>query len=276
MPSTSLTAESTLGKLIAKNKTAIASILPKHITPERIARVALMEARDNAKLMQCDPLSFIGAVMESARLGLEPGGALGEAYMIPYGRECQFQIGYQGLMTLARRSKEVTTFDAQVVYEDDEFSFQYGTNAFLYHTPGLRNRGEPIAVYAVAGLVGNVYQFVVMTIEEVEEHRKMSKTRGGPWKDHWEAMAKKTAIKALCKFLPRSTEIVQALAHEGLADRGVSQGLDDRLKTDWQTVDAVQSQTRVQAMAGLLEGQVGGGEDQTLPGSLPDETKGEQ
>src|SRR5436190_12140398 len=90
--------------LLQEMKPAIAAVLPKHLTPERMAMIAFTAMRRTPKLMLCTKESIIGAIMTAAMLGLEPSGPLGHGALIPYGTECQFQPMYQGLLDLARRS----------------------------------------------------------------------------------------------------------------------------------------------------------------------------
>ena len=103
----------------------IAKALPQVMTPERFKRIALSAVSNTPKLGNCTPQSFLGAMMNAAQLGLEPNTPLGQAYLIPFENrkkgitECQFQIGYKGLIDLAYRSGEVKMIDAQTVYEND-------------------------------------------------------------------------------------------------------------------------------------------------------------
>jgi len=99
----------TIQDLLKRMEPQIRKALPKHLEPERLARIALTEIRKNPKLLECSRESLLGAVMTAAQLGLEPG-VLGHAYLIPYWNnktksyEVQFQIGYKGLLDLVRRS----------------------------------------------------------------------------------------------------------------------------------------------------------------------------
>ena len=119
----------------------IAKALPTVMTPERFTRIALSAVGNTPKLAVCTPQSFLGAMMNAAQLGLEPNTPLGQAYLIPYENrkkgitECQFQIGYKGLLDLAYRSGEVSMVDAQVVYENDKFDYELGLNPILKHKP---------------------------------------------------------------------------------------------------------------------------------------------
>lgn len=203
-------------------KTQIARALPKHVTPERIMRIALTEINKTPKLKECDPIGLFGSIVQSAQLGLELGGALGHAYLVPYGKQAQFIIGYRGMIDLARRSGQMVSLQAHTVHENDEFNFEYGLNEDLRHVPARGERGPMIAVYAVAKLVGGGHQIEVMWKEDVDAVRRSSKAGGsGPWRDHYEEMAKKTAIRRLFKYLPVSVEMQRAVSLDEQAEAGV-------------------------------------------------------
>lgn len=189
--------------------------LPKMITPERFTRMAMTALTANATLRECTPPSFIGACLTAAQLGLEPNTPLGQAYLIPYknyknnGRlECQFQIGYKGLLDLAYRSGIFQTVMAQVVYENDDFTYEYGLEPKLCHKPAARDRGNMTYVYAVYKLNNGGYTFEVMSVEDVRDFaKKKSKSySSGPWQTDFEMMAKKTVLKRLLKYAPLKTE----------------------------------------------------------------------
>lgn len=210
--------------------------LPKHMTPDRMARIALTEFRKTPKLAQCEPKSFLGAVIQCAQLGLEPGNSLGHAYILPFDRrekvngqwqtvatDAQLIIGYRGMIDLARRSGQIMSLQAHAVYEGDDFDFAYGLDERLSHVPtsDMSTRGELIAVYAVAKLVGGGHQIEVMWRSEVEQIQAQSKAgNNGPWKTHFEEMAKKTVIRRLFKYLPVSVEIQRATMLDENAESG--------------------------------------------------------
>jgi recombination protein RecT len=213
-----------VGDYLAKNMKAMESVLPKHMDSGRMARIALNVIRDNPLLLQCNLPSLMGSVMESAKLGLEPG-LLGQAYILPYKNykaskasgqdvyEAQFIIGYKGMIDLVRRSGHVSTISAQAVHENDVFEFEYGLEDKLVHKPVLKDKGAVIAYYALAKMKDGGYNFVVMSKEDVEKHRdKYSKAKQyGPWVDEFDGMAKKTVLRQLVKYLPISVEY---LAHD--------------------------------------------------------------
>lgn len=220
----------TLRGLLEKGKGSLASVLPKHMTADRMVKLATVAASKDAKLLDCDPMSMLRALMDSSQVGLEPFTPLQQAYIIPYfnGKkrqmEAQFQIGYRGLIELARRSEKLISLEAHVVYEHDEFHCELGMNSVLKHTPNWDgDRGKMKLVYAVAKLKDGGCQFDVMGRNSVEEIRKKSKSgESGPWKDYFDEMAKKTVIKRLIKVLPLSIEVMKAVAldnkHEDVSD----------------------------------------------------------
>ncbi|EDW4164247.1 recombination protein RecT, partial [Salmonella enterica subsp. enterica] len=66
-------------------KEQLAAALPRHMTAERMIRIATTEIRKVPALGDCDTMSFVSAIVQCSQLGLEPGGALGHAYLLPFG-----------------------------------------------------------------------------------------------------------------------------------------------------------------------------------------------
>ena len=195
----------------------IAKALPSVITPERFSRIAMTAVTQNPALGECTPGSFIGSMLTAAQLGLEPNTPLGQAYLIPFRNkgvlECQFQLGYRGMIELAHRSGEFKDISAHIVYENDEFEYELGLDPKLRHVPAKENRGSIAWVYAVYHLISGGYGFEVMSRADVEEHRmkysKASQKGFSPWTTAWEEMAKKTVIKRALKYAPLSTDFVR-------------------------------------------------------------------
>lgn len=204
-------------------KNSLRDALPRHLTPERMACIALTELRRNPKLLECDPLSFIGSVVQCAQLGLEPG-LLGHSYFVPYKKECQLLIGYKGMIDLARRSGQVITLQAHVVYENDDFEFEYGLNPKLRHVPSRSNRGQIIYTYACATLKDGGSQFEVMSIEDIIKIKSLARKgefdKQFIWNNHFDEMARKTAVRRLFKYLPVSIELSRAISIDESAEYG--------------------------------------------------------
>jgi recombination protein RecT len=191
-------------------------MLPDHIKPERFLRIILNEFRRNPKLLECSSASLLGALMQCAQTGLEPG-PLQECALIPYKNEVQFQIMYRGYIKLLRNTGEMSTINAEVVYENDIFDFEQGLNARLYHKPTLDKRGAKIAVYAIVKFKDGSYVFRVLTPADVEKVKKASKAKfepGKPWHDWDEEMWRKTGIKKIVKVVPLDTETARKVAQD--------------------------------------------------------------
>jgi len=226
----------TIQQYIKQMQSGIKAALPSVMTPERFTRITLSALSSNPKLAECTPPSFLGAMMTAAQLGLEPNTPLGQAYLIPYKRnfkdggqwrsvlECQFQLGYKGLIDLAYRSGEVSTIMAQVVYENDTFTYSFGLEPTLKHTPAMKDRGEPVYVYAMFKTKDGGYGYEVMSIEDVRNHaQKFSKSYGnGPWQTNFEEMAKKTVLKRVLKYAPLKSEFLRAVVQDEMVKNEIS------------------------------------------------------
>lgn len=215
-------------QLLIAQEGQIAKALPSVMTPERFTRIAMTALSTNPKLQACTGESFLGALMQAAQLGLEPNTPLGQAYLIPYGSQCQFQLGYKGLIELAHRSGEFKSIYAQTVYENDEFSFELGLDADLIHKPVLgSSRGKPIAYYAVYKLVNGGYGFEVMSYDDITSHAKQfsKSVNNGPWKTNFDEMAKKTVLKKVLKYAPIKTEFARGIAQDETVKSAIDQDM---------------------------------------------------
>lgn len=221
--------------LLDKMKPQIAAALPKHLDVGRFIRAALTEFRKTPLLWECEPITFVGSCVMLAQLGLELG-PLGHAYLLPFRNnktgtvDCTLIIGYKGMIDLARRSGQIVSLTAHGVFENDKFEYAYGLNEVLEHKPSLNERGNLIAVYAVARLRDGGFQFEVLSIPDVQKVQTKSKAGNfGPWKDNFEEMAKKTAIRKLFKYLPVSVDLQRAFT---LEDRAEATSVVEALRED--------------------------------------------
>jgi len=217
-----------LQDLLMRHKEQIAMALPRHMTADRMLRVAITAATLNPELLRCDVKTIASCIVQASILGLEPGTVLGEAYLIPYGKVCQLIPGYKGLLKLVRNSGELVMVNAQEVRQNDTFDFEDGLDPYLRHKRapgGPDERGPVIAYWAGALLKGGGKQFVVMTKGEIDAHaRKYSKAyTKGPWKTEFDEMAKKTVLRKLCKYLPASVESLAACALDEQCEADVPQ-----------------------------------------------------
>lgn len=211
---------------------AMAQALPKHMDVDRLTRLAMTTIRTTPELRDADVASLLGAVMQAAQLGLEPG-LLGHCYLLPFNnkkkgiKEVQFIIGYKGMIDLARRSGQIQNIYAHAVYEKDEFEYELGLEPKLIHKPTIEaDRGQLIGAYAVAHFKDGGYQFEFMPKAEIEKRKSRSKSANSsysPWATDYEEMAKKTVIRHMWKYLPISVEIQQQVAY----DEGTARSIKD-------------------------------------------------
>ncbi|MEG2286073.1 MAG: recombinase RecT [Eubacterium sp.] len=202
---------------------AVEKALPRVMTPERFTRITMTALSSNPKLQETTPQSFMGAMMTAAQLGLEPNTPLGQAYLIPFKNkgklECQFQLGYKGLIDLAYRSGQVTSIQAHAVYEKDYFDFEYGLEPKLKHIPTKdAEKGDPIWFYAVFNTKDGGYGFEIMSIEDIRAHAtKYSQSFSSaysPWSKNFEEMAKKTVLKKVLKYAPLKTDFIREISQD--------------------------------------------------------------
>lgn len=216
----------------------IAKALPASVmTADRFARVVLTLCMRNPSLYDCRPATLLGAVMQSAQLGLSPDPVLGEAWFVPFKGEVQFIPGYKGLVKLAWQSGMLSKISARVVREGDRFDYGYGLDEKLVHLP-MSGLDAPLTyVYAIAKISGSEEpMFDVMTREAVDRIKARSPSaRGGrsPWTSDYDEMAKKTVLRRLCKLLPTSTDraapMQKAAALDERAELGLRQHNEDLL-----------------------------------------------
>lgn len=208
-------------------KSAIARALPRHVKVEKIISAALTAVQLNPKLLDCDRTSVLRSIVIASALGLEPGGALGSAYLVPYGKTCTLIPGYRGLIDLARRSGSVKAVEARVVYDCDEFVYEYGTTTKVKHIPRL-DRPESarmIAAYCVVTLSDGMPVIEVMSAKEIEAVRGRSRSaNNGPWVTDHDEMARKTVVRRALKYAPLSTELANAVALDDRAEGETDQG----------------------------------------------------
>ncbi len=199
--------------LIKRNKPELQKALGAALTVEQFETAAMTYLRLQPKLYECNPLSVVGGLRLGAQLGLALG-PLGHFYLAPHAGEAVFILGYRGMVELAYRSGKVRRVSAVVVREGDDFHFRYGTRAVLDHMPsGPPGERSWLAVYAVAELVNGGKPFEVLYPEDVEWRRKRSalgRQNRGPWADDTEAMWRKSAVRALQKWLPQTAQMAQA------------------------------------------------------------------
>lgn len=252
----------TIRDLIDKNRDQIKNALPQHLPVDRMVRVFFTALSINPKLYECTPRSLMGALIQCAQLGLEPG-VLGHAYLVPFKNkklgttEVQFIPGYKGLVDLTRRSGEVSTVMAQTVRKKDTFKFAFGLNPILEHTPSdQQDRGDISHIYAVIRLKDGGALFDVMTKAEVDAHRdRYSKAaQDGPWVTNWDEMAKKTVLRRVCKLAPVSVETQHAVVLSETAEAQLPQNLGDAFELPAEEPYSPEASSKLDQLTAELEG----------------------
>lgn len=227
--------DTSLKGLIRSMEPEIKKALPSVITPERFTRMVFTALSSNPNLQDCTPQSFLGSMMQAAQLGLEPNTPIGQAYLVPYKNhgklECQFQLGYKGLIDLAYRSGEIKDIQAHEVYENDKFEYEFGLEPKLKHIPATSNRGEVIMYYAVFHMVNGGYGFEVMSKDDIIKHaQKASQAYGSsfsPWDNYFDEMSKKTVIKKCLKYAPIKTDFVRAISADETIKSTIAEHMTD-------------------------------------------------
>lgn len=215
-------------RLIEQWMPSIKEMLPQHITPDRMLRLARSMVVNTPKLAMCTPLSLMTALAECSLLGLEPNTPLGYAWIIPFKDEAVLVPGYKGYIELMYRNPLVRGVNAGVVYSADEFDYDEGTDQFIKHKKANGDRGVLKWAYAFAK-VGGERVVRVLTADEVLKHKNASKAaRSGdpqcPWNNEWEyTMWQKTAILDIAKFVPKSREMSTFIEHDS-RDQGFKSG----------------------------------------------------
>lgn len=214
------TAES-VNMMLAKHRDAIMATMPKGFNVDRFNRTVINAISTNPMIGQCSPASLFLSTVRAASVGLEPNGATNDGYLVPFWNkqkscfEAQFMPSYRGLISLARRSGEITDIYAREVCEKDDFEVNEGTERGIKHKVNYKeDRGDAYCYYAVYHLKDGSFDYEVMTKSEIEKVRAASKSgdkKGTPWDMWYEEMAKKTVIRRLLKRAPMSIEMANAV-----------------------------------------------------------------
>lgn len=193
--------------------------LPTHkkASVDRILRIALTEFRTNLKLQACSHESIIASLTQACQLGLEVGSTSGQAYLVPFGGKCTLMLGYRGMIELAYRSGFIASIQPHTVYEKDHFEIEEGTETKITHKRNLDEAGAIKGYYIVAKLKAGGTISKYLSVKEIDKVQEKHAKTSAIWKEHREAMALKTVMRSLFKWLPQSAEMIQAIeaeAHE--------------------------------------------------------------
>lgn len=266
-------------KYVADLTPILAKTVPQHLRGaiDRVGSSLMVEMARSDFVAKSTALSLLGGLIQVAHLGLELGGPLGQAYLVPYynkhvgGYEAQFQIGYRGLLTLASRAGKTTVFDGHAVFEGDEFSIEKGTSPRVHHRPSLKGVPTPetmVGCYAFAKTVGGEVMVEWMSRDELEAHRdrySKAKKDSSPWQTAFIEMSKKTVLRRLAKRLPMSAEMQTAATLDEYAENDVRQNLGALVSATVDRDEVPPSRTSRE-----VADAIGAGRTDSAPGEDPD------
>lgn len=217
----------TIRGALEKQTAQLKDALPPNISVKRFLRVIYTQMHTNPTLLKCSKESLIAATFKSAERGLMPNGR--HSALVPYWNtkkgcfEAQAQEMFQGLIYLARKSGDIADVVPATVCENDQFDYQLGLHMDMVHKPAMRNRGKPIAYYAIIVFPDGSKSFGPgpMTVEEIEAIRQRSKAKdSGPWLTDPEPMAWKTVIKRNLKYIGANPELEEYLIEDDNIEYG--------------------------------------------------------
>jgi recombination protein RecT len=201
--------------MIARYKGDFATVLPSHIKPETWVRVAQGLLRRNDKLATAatnNPGSFLAALLECARLGLEPGDTF---HLVPIGGDIVGITDYTGEIELIYRAQAVSSIKAEVVYSNDTFIYSPDMERPRHEVDWFGERGDMIGAYAYGVMKdGATSRVVVMSKKEIDAVKAVNRLNASnrpdnPWVKWTDRMWLKTVVKQLAKWVPSSPEYLE-------------------------------------------------------------------
>lgn len=255
---------SVLREVLEKRQADIAKAIPRGIDAQRFTRVALSNFQIKPALLDCTPASVFTAVMQAAAWGLELDPMLGQAYLVPYKDRragvtlCTLQLGYRGMLALARRSGDIASFLPGVVHAKDDFTYKrvgrrpdgsLGTVLEHVEYSGAEDPGPVIATYIVMFLTNGSEQIDVMYRREIDARRARSRSKDeGPWVTDFDAMALKSVVRQASKFWPLETSVAAAINQDELIDLGVETPVMPALEAGDPPAEPVAEKSKLEAL----------------------------
>ncbi len=253
----------TLKSMLETRAPQFTELLPKGLAFDRFKTAVLACVSRTPGLLKCTPDSVVRACTAAAELGIVPSGSLGGGWLVPFGDQATFILGYRGMIDLARRGGEIRKIEARVVYQGDDFDYAFGLAPRLEHVPCEEDKRGPIrCFYAVALLKEGLTQFEIMNVDQVNRVREMSKAKNAmAWTDHYDEMGRKTVVRRLMKYLPLAPEAAAAI------ERAEDEEFEDAREVEAVSREDLAPST-VEKLKDKLKGNV---TDQHEPGELTNE-----
>ena len=202
--------------------------------------------KSSPQLTAADPKTVISAAMTAATLKLPINPNLGFAYIIPYGKEAQFQMGWKGYVQLAMRTGQYKTINAAVVYEGQIEDIDFVTGEIIR---GKKKSDKVVGYVAYFELINGFSKTVYMSSEDMLRHAqtfsKSFSRSSSVWKTNFDAMGLKTVIKQLIsKYGIMSIDmqgeaLSAAISADGDYDRTIEQNITPlETAVEAQTIEA--------------------------------------
>lgn len=216
-PITKLTPMEAVRSSLTKMEREFANALPPQIPPQKFIRTTVTAVQMNPDLLDADRRSLFAACMKAAQDGLLLDGR--EAALVVFrtksGPMVQYMPMIGGLLKKMRNSGEIASFSAHVAHENDQFVYELGDEERIVHKPAMGDRGRAIAAYAIGKTKDGATYREVMSFDEIEQVRAVSRASGaGPWTQWWGEMARKTVSRRLLKRMPSSADLDAVLEHD--------------------------------------------------------------
>jgi recombination protein RecT len=215
--------------MIKEYRSDFATVLPSHIKPDTWVRLAQGLLRRDKKLATAaanNPGSFLSALLECARLGLEPGDTF---HLVPFGNQITGITDYTGEIELIYRAQAVASIKAEVVYSNDTFDYSPDMDRPKHKADWFGDRGKMIGAYAYGIFKdGATSRVVVMNKTQIDQVKAVSKTANqadSPWNKWPDRMWLKTVVKQLAKWVPSSPEYLEHALRAAQAAEHVPAGI---------------------------------------------------
>lgn len=216
-------------------KPQMALALPKHLTADRMARLAMTAFSSSAQLQGCEAKSIAASIMTAGQLGLEPG-INGAGFLVPYGRTCTFVPGWKGLVDLVSRSGRGTVFTG-VIFKDQEYTYTDGArrDLVIHNETDLDDPEDITHAYAIGWVKDAAMPIIELwRVTKIKKHRdKYNKvgTKHYSYRD-WEMYARKVPLLQVLKYMPCSIEVSNAIAVSNAAESGRGATIENGIVID--------------------------------------------
>jgi len=257
-------------------KPQMALALPKHLTADRMVRLALTAFSSSEQLQRCTNTSIAASIMTAVQLGLEPG-VNGAGFLVPYGNICTFIPGWKGLVDLVSRSGRGTVFTG-VIYKDQEYTFVDGAkrDLIIHNETDLDSPDDITHAYSI-GLVKDATMPIIelWRVSKIKKHRDKYNKQGSKhysFRD-WEMYARKVPLLQVLKYMPCSIEVANALALSEAADMGRGATIEGGFVVEYDAPEGVDAETGeiISRKNGVIEHQKQ--QPQTIPQQMVGSTE---